>query len=278
MICAKLTGGIGNICFIASTAYALALDHKDRVVFDVSGIPLNNRDRDHEGWFKTIFRKIDERTIETDITYSEPSFSFSPIPYQQNMKIFGYFQSPFYFDHRKKKIVDLLTDYKKEIYASLGTYLASFSRNMISLHVRRTDYIDSQHTHIVLPENYYGNAIKQMKRFLGRSYKNYLFLIFSDDIDWCKKQPVFRNIRCHFVEETDPPAGTPVDVFQLYLMTMCKHHIIANSSYSWWGAYLNESPGKIVIAPSKWFNSGNSGGKGPNDWSTIYCNNWVLCT
>jgi hypothetical protein len=89
------------------------------------------------------------------------------------------------------------------------------------------------------------------------------YIIFSDDISWCKENLSFLNNKIFIEGNTD---------FQdLYLMSKCKNNIIANSSFSWWGAWLNTNKDKIVIAPKKWFGISNS----HLDTSDLYCNNWV---
>ena len=118
----------------------------------------------------------------------------------------------------------------------------------VSLHVRRTDYIDKEHNHIhnICSETYYKNAIDEVRN----KYPNAVFFIFTDDKEWCKKH--FRGPN-FFVVDLDEASKT--DIAEMTLMSRCKHHIIANSSFSWWAAWLNDNPGKLVIAPNKWINN-----------------------
>ena len=120
----------------------------------------------------------------------------------------------------------------------------------VSVHVRRTDYVnngfyvdlghhqhaDMHHQHADMSDNYY---VRAMDMFPGEK-----FLVFSDDIEWCKQSPLFKG--CEFSEGKD-------EVEDLNLMMSCKSHIIANSSFSWWGAWLGINPDKKVIAPKQWF-------------------------
>ena len=272
MIYAELLGGVGNISFIVASTYALALDNNDKAVFSLKLSSITHR-RNEEWWFQTFFRKINRRNHKVKMIYKEPDFTFKKISYYPDMGLKGYFQSSKYFDHRRNEIVELFTDYKNDIINSLQLKLDLLPGKKISLHIRRADYINLQHTHNVLPIKYYENAVLTIKKKLDKDYKNFTYLIFSDDIEWCKTQNFLKNLsNVHFVEDSDPLTKGPVEIFQLYLMSMCEHNIIANSSFSWWGAYLNTSPQKIVIAPSKWFNSG-----GPQNWQDIYCKNWIKC-
>ena len=276
MIYAPLLGGIGNLSFIVATAYALALDNNDEAVFSEALSSITHR-KNEKWWFQTYFRKIKRKNVKSKMTYKEPRFTFNKIPYHPNMKIHGYFQSARYFNHRRPEILELFTDYKQDILKSLRLKLDLLPGKKIALHIRRADYLKLQHTHNVLPMTYYKNAVNILKKSLGADYKDYMYLVFSDDTDWCKKQTFLKKLPdVHFVEDSDALTKGPVEVFQLYLMSMCDHNIIANSSFSWWGAYLNENPNKIVVAPKIWFNAQGSGGNGPRDWSTIYCKSWLV--
>ncbi len=272
MIYAELLGGVGNLMHIISTAYALALDNNDEAIFSQTLQSITHR-RNEKWWFNTIFRNIKRSSHKPKYIYKEPKFTYSKIPYHPDMKIHGYFQSAQYFNHRRTEILQLLTDYKQDILLSLQLKLNLLPGKKISLHVRRGDYIKLQHTHHVLSIKYYQTAVKIMKDNLGSEYKDYIYLVFSDDITWCKKQNFLKNLPdVHFIEDSDAITKGPVEVFQLYLMSMCEHNIIANSSFSWWGSYLNLNPNKIVVCPKTWFAKG-----GPPDWSTIYCKNWIRC-
>ena len=277
MIYSPLLGGIGNLNFIIATTYALALDNNDEAVFS-TGLNSITRRKNENWWFRTLYRKIARSTPRTKMTYKEPRFTYQKIPYYPNMKLQGYFQSPHYFNHRRQDILELFTDYKQDILTSLQLKLDLLPGKKISIHIRRADYLKLQHVHHVLPMTYYKNAVEIMKKSLGADYKDYIFLVFSDDTEWCKKQDFFKKLPdVNFIEDSDPLTKGPVEVFQLYLMSMCDHNIIANSSFSWWGAYLNENPNKIVVAPETWFNKPPKG-RGPPNWNTLYCKDWVKCS
>ena len=131
--------------------------------------------------------------------------------------------------------------------------------NSISIHVRRGDYNSSawSKTHDVIKDKtYYSNAIN----YLNEKIKNPHYYIFSDDIPWVKENLEF-------------PGSTFVDhnkgknaYIDMYLMSLCKHNIIANSTFSWWGAWLNKNENKIVIIPERWLNTKNCPGIYPSGW------------
>jgi hypothetical protein len=118
----------------------------------------------------------------------------------------------------------------------------------VSLHIRRTDYVDAEHIHIhnICTEKYYKSAIDEVRK----KYPSAVFFIFTDDKEWCRQH--FRGPN-FFVVDLDEDANT--DLAEMTLMSRCKHHIMANSSFSWWATWLNDNPSKMVIAPSKWINN-----------------------
>ena len=125
----------------------------------------------------------------------------------------------------------------------------------IALHVRRTDYLKNPN-HTTLDLDYYKKALKKFNRTLR-------VIIFSDDPEWCQDQELFSDDRFMVSESGD-------QYIDMCLMTLCQHHIIANSSFSWWGAWLSDSDD--VVAPSKWFGAGNSG----KDTKDLYAEGWQV--
>ena len=116
----------------------------------------------------------------------------------------------------------------------------------MSLHVRRGDYVTNQKfamVHGTLPLAYYENAMKHIEQ----NVENPRYFLFSDDPEWAVE-----HIRSHHKIDV-VSGGSATEGEELSLMALCKHHIIANSSFSWWGAWLNQKAGKIVIAPKSWF-------------------------
>src|SRR5690606_26072631 len=117
----------------------------------------------------------------------------------------------------------------------------------VSLHVRRGDYVQLQSAHNfhgVLPLTYYKRAILLLKEKLER----FTIFVFSDDLDWVRSNLQAETPVVYVDYRSDDKTAT-----DLALMSLCKHNIIANSSFSWWGAWLNRNPGKQVIAPKPWF-------------------------
>ncbi|EGR2249898.1 alpha-1,2-fucosyltransferase, partial [Vibrio parahaemolyticus] len=118
------------------------------------------------------------------------------------------------------------------------------SVNSVSIHVRRGDYLNSPALSGLAPLWYYRNAIKHLEE----NTNNPTYFVFSDDIQWCRDNLALSN--AHYIDW-----NIGEDSYKdIQLMSLCKHNIIPNSSFSWWGAFLNENSDKIVIAPETWGN------------------------
>jgi hypothetical protein len=166
----------------------------------------------------------------------------------------GFYQSEKYFKHIEESIREDFTfkDYILEPCASSFDF-----DEVIALHVRRTDYVSNSANHPPCDLAYYEKALEHFDVDIP-------VIIFSDDIEWCNSQPLFESDRFMISDSLD----TYVD---LCLMSMCHYHIIANSSFSWWGAWLAKS--KKVIAPSRWF--GTDGNTAKNNTQDLYLPGWI---
>jgi hypothetical protein len=169
--------------------------------------------------------------------YRDPSFSYRDIALAGDTSLLGYFQSERYFAHCAQEIRSLFT-LQPRLLQSLRAQCAPLLREKTcSMHVRRGDYVGNPLFANLAAGGYYEEA---MRRFDADT----LFVVFSDDIPWCRQR--FRAHRCAFV-------GGMTEIGDLTLMSLCDGHIIANSSFSWWGAWLDAKPDKRVIAPAAWF-------------------------
>jgi hypothetical protein len=257
----KLQGGLGNNLFQIACAYAYSLRHNKELILtnEKFGITHNGLDT-----YK------DNILVEVDFTekcnlskfkgYNEPFFHYQEIPkIEDSIYLNGYYQSEKYFLDFEKEIRELFY-FPAEIRNVIKEkYKEILNKNTCSIHVRRGDYLKFPDHHPVQSVNYYMKAIRTMP-------EDSLFLIFSDDINWCKQN--FPNIenKFMFIEGNK-------DYEDLLLMSLCKNNTICNSSFSWWGAWLNENENKIVVAPSKWFGAANSS---VNNTVDLYCKNWKV--
>ena len=229
MITCLLAGRLGNYMHQVATTYAYSLRHK----MDYA-IPK------HELDYGVLFPNINTEPIETSGLYKHnepPTQYYSAIPYRVNILIEGYFQSEKYY-----------ADYRNEV-VKLFDLPYNMNKGVVSIHVRRGDYV--QHANVFPPvgSGYLGKAVKA---FTDNGFTH--FKVFSDDIEWCKEH--FQYYTGATFEYSN---GTKGDIYQdlqdMIDMSCCEHNIIANSTFSWWSAWLNQNPNKIVVCPSalNWF-------------------------
>lgn len=193
-----------------------------------------------------------DRPIVMEGTFSFDEKFFNNCP--DWVSIQGFFQSEKYFKHIEDEIRSDFT-FKDEILEPCKQMISQLDTSPIALHIRRTDYItDPNHT--VLGLNYYKKALEK--------FGNGQVLVFSDDSEWCNKQKLFSGDRFLISEKNS-------NYVDLCLMSLCSSHIIANSSFSWWGAWLSNS--QKVIAPSGWFLGSNNDNIDTKD---LIPENWIV--
>lgn len=241
MIYSVLKGRIGNNLFqIAvgcSLASRLCTDYKAYIPDFILPEPDKCTLRNYLSQFSdNILRSIEftDKVPDNIIKYSENGdLAFREIPLADNIILDGYFQSEKYFD---LELVRHLFSIDRQTEEYISTKYGDLLRQGVtSINVRRGDFVKQPHLHPVCSMIYYNKAID----YIGRDRP---FIVISDDIDWCRKH--FRGDNFHFVDD-EPP------ITDLYLLTKCKNNIISNSSFSWWGAWLNSEPDKLVIAPAE---------------------------
>jgi hypothetical protein len=158
----------------------------------------------------------------------------------------GYFQSAIYFRCIAQRIADEFTFPQPGVYGRQMAAQIKGTKNSVAIHVRRGDYLKPVKTafHGLLPLTYYRRAVEKMESMEDDLH----YFIFSEDAEWCRNQFTFLK-----KTPTIVVADQQNHWEDMYLMHLCRHQIIANSSYSWWAAWLNHDPDKVVIAPQNWF-------------------------
>lgn len=242
-------GKLGNQMFQWAALFGISKAHNDEEFVFSPGRLLD------------IFKITDGINFENykaegpKFIYQERSFDFAPECVDpraivSGIDFRGYFQSELYWKHSKDKLLKQFT-FKKP-------YKFENEYDFVSVHVRRGDYLQLQNTHPCPTVEWYE---EQMNKFENRK-----FVLFSDDIQWCKSAFSQLDKEIFFVDNVEN------DFEELSLMTTATDAIIANSSFSWWGAYLgpHQRNGR-VIAPKKWF-----GDAGPKKWDSIYCVGWEI--
>lgn len=289
MIVVELLGGLGNQLFQYALGRALSVKRGVQLKLDLSSFrnyPLRNyrlgnfriqaeiaSDEDvlqcgyGQGLIGTA-QKIRDRMNPwyARRVVREKSFPFSEdiFKVRDNTLIKGYWQSEKYF-------IDIASELRREIVPnsemspeSRAILSEITSGESVSLHVRRGDYVENPVTnayHGVCSQDYYRRAVEFIRH---KSNDSARFFVFSDDPDWVEGNldigSPFRVVRHN---------GPGNDYEDLSLMSACFSHVIANSSFSWWGAWLCANPDKIVVAPSRWFDGARS------DTRDLLPDNWV---
>lgn len=273
MITTELMGGLGNQLFQVYNLISYCLDSNNTFVLEKHPIlygPIRNYNVYWDNIFKNISSNCKKSLFKFPI-YREPSFSYNKIPLispSQNVKFHGYFQSYKYFDNNLKKINDLLKidELKNEIILK-----NKFDyENTISIHFRIGDYAKLQDFHPLMTAEYY---IKSIDYIIKNTQKNnWKILIFceKDDIDIVNSKLSVIKEKYNQIEFIICDHNLQ-DWEQMLQMSICKHNIIANSSFSWWSAYLNNNKDKIVCIPKKWF-----GNKANHNTEDLYLPNWTI--
>lgn len=255
MIVTKLQGGLGNQLFQWSVSRRLSEKYNTDYYFDTSYF-----DTEHTSLVSKWKLEIDKLNISlkqhtsNSLNVINDNFCYQEI--KNNTFLDGYWQSEKYFIESENEIRKDL-----EIPENIKSYIMNkyniLNKDTLSIHIRRGDYTNLQHIHPLQTIDYYKRAYD----IIGDKSIN--ILLFSDDIEWCKENIKFNNIT--YIEgETN--------IVDMYIMSLCTHNIIANSSFSWWGAWLNENKNKKVIAPLNWFGPGSSFYTGdiiPEKWIKI---------
>jgi hypothetical protein len=238
----RLSGQLGNQFFMVAATVSLSLKNNAVPLFPDFSMQKDQSTNLKENYEK-VFSRLDASppSEEVEYYYREPEFPFHPITYHDNMEMRGWFQSEEYFREHKKEILDLFSP-SEEIVNYLRSKYADIIDHPFAVAVHVRSYLmedPDQKVYVNLGMDYYKAAMVLFP-------EEALFVVFSPQMKWCKENfsSLGKNVR--FVEGEK-------HYHDLYLMSMCKHNIICNSTFSWWGAYLNQNPDKKVIAPSKWF-------------------------
>jgi len=294
MITCNLMGGLGNQIFqiFATISYAFKVKEQFRFL-NVQTLGDGYTTLRYTFWdsffknFKPLLLNHDQFPNNMNII-KERSFKYNELPVNNtninntnvnntninntniNIILSGYFQSYKYFKPYYKTICNLigLEKMKDELLFKCGLKPETF-KNLISLHFRIGDYVKASHCHPILTSNYYKNCLNYYKSLYPEN--NYIILYFCEDDDIETVTNSINELKVLFPEYVFLRGdNTLVDWEQMLLMSLCRHNIIANSTFSWWGAYFNSNEDKIVCYPSVWF-----GKIVNNDTSDLCPDSWI---
>jgi len=284
MLTCNLVGGLGNQLFQIFTTISYAIDSKNSFYFlnaeSLGGDGCTKR----QTYWSSFFARLKPFVIDSFPAMSivrEQGFKFNQIPLyylkDRNVCLHGYFQSFKYFQHNYEticKIIGIKELQKKQLQQLMhdDSLTTTTTTTTISIHFRLGDYKKIPEFHPLMPPKYYERSIEFIQTRIN-SNSNVRILYFCEDADLEEVSLTINALRtkfprCDFVRAPSELS----DWEQMMLMSTCHHNVIANSSFSWWGAYFNPSPNKIVCYPSLWF--GEIAGHDvsdlcPNEWHKI---------
>lgn len=256
-------GGLGNVMFKLAASISLAIDNEVDYIFSNEFLRPVDRittkgDPDYRRFYNNVLRNVKfiNKLPGHYFVHTEKQFNYKEIPYEKgiNLLLDGFFQSEKYFENNKQYIKDLFNP-NQEITDKILTNLPDVY-NYASIHIRRGDYLQYPNHHPQQSIEYYKNAAEIIG--IEKTY-----LIFSDDLDGIKDMFDFLPNKIFYTSGED--------WLDMYTMSFCKDNIICNSTFSWWGAYLNPHEDKKVITTNNWF--------GPvyGNWdiSTLFPEDWI---
>lgn len=289
MIIVKLLGGLGNQMFQFATGRAVAHRLNAELLLDVSAFThYDLRRYELDSWAIRARPATPEELTRAGVSQARPtlvrrlmnlagvglpmnrfqeaSFAYDPriLDVKDPAYLDGYFQSSRYFSDvanelRAEFVLGAPVDEKN---ARVRDQIAAVGTSAVSLHIRRGDYVTNAHTaqyHGVCSLEYYRRAVAH----IAQRCETPKFFVFSDDLEWVRDNLKIDH-EMVLVDANGPNSGA----WDMALMMACRHHIIANSSFSWWGAWLNPHSDKIIVAPQQWFSGATHDTRDlvPADW------------
>lgn len=266
----RLQGGLGNQMFQYVFGRSVSRALGESVSFEKRGDmdAPNSRMAYSLDAFETTVNFTSQTAVKN---YEEPIFAYDPKVYDQpqGTRFVGYWQTEKYFEtvlvHEELSLRAPVSAQSERVAEDITA-----TANSAAIHVRRTDYLHPMNSWMgVMPLSYYGQAMA----YIRERCPDVKFFLFSDDPEWCRQNFPDCRIVDHNKAGTEGK-GPGQEHEDLLLMSLCRHAIIANSSFGWWGAWLGDFSGKIVVAPNQWFN-GTLGGRWTPETSDIIPARWV---
>lgn len=252
-IVGSILGGLGNQMFEVATTCAVAWDNGAEPYFPDYIPHLPHSQTLHHVLFRcALYPPKNEISYE----WSTPMYGYEPIPFVDGMKLSGYSQSQKYFAHYRDRLVQFFAPKDTDVQYIKNKYQMILDHSdSVCVHVRY--YFaekPDEPSFRQYDEEYYEKAMSLFSNEV-------LFVVISDNMDFAKKIISKEGRNVIFIE------NEPVYI-DFYLQTFCKHNIIGNSTFSWWGAWLNQNPAKIVVRPAQWIGGYPDIG-GPDAWIKI---------
>ncbi len=281
MITCNLMGGLGNQIFQIFTTISYAIKTHNEFKFTNATSLGSGTSTVRQTYWNSFFSRLKFFTTSNFPNLHvirEKNFTYNELPIQEminnNILLHGYFQSYKYFESDYEFICKIigLTNMKENVLKKMN-YDLDYLKNTISLHFRLGDYKSLQHFHPIMPKEYYEKCLHYILNHCGDSNNGLNVMYFCEDDDIDDVQIKIMYLSDKFPEVRFARGENKLEDWeQMLLMSCCHHNIIANSSFSWWGAYFNSWDDKIICYPSIWFGERaniNTDDLCPPNWTKI---------
>ena len=280
MIYIEIMGGLGNQLFQIFTGISYAIDNKTsfKIKFNKADLispvdRISKRPTYWDNFLNSISGFTYTERPRLPVFKEMESFKYNKIPsVTEDFILFGYYQSYLYFENNKDTIKRLLNiDKNREIIKNENL---NFFKNKkpISMHFRIGDYAKATHVHPILDIEYYRQALKILSKKIPNLSRDYYIMFFFEPIDKDIVNEKIQLLKTEYPDIEFQPCNENIEDWkQMLLMSNCSHNILANSTFSWWGAYFNTNPKKIVCYPSIWIST-------VNNIDNLFLENWNKIT
>jgi hypothetical protein len=256
MLVPALKGGLCNQLFTIAATYSKSIDLNCEMAINYNLPHYAMQGFTPDRYRDNLYKNIPETNYVPAYKYSEPTWSFTPLPDCTDMLIDGYLQSGKYFKNNLNKIRDLFY-FPENIKNKIWNFLAQFNnKKIIGMHVRRGDYLASgcRERHFLCTYEYFKQALQNFPN-------EYIKIVCTDDIQNC--QDILQIPNTYIMENN-------TEIEDLFLISQCDNVIMSNSSFSWWGHFLGKQK-ETVVAPTRWFTRLDN-----TNFQDIYEESWIL--
>jgi hypothetical protein len=255
---AYIMGGLGNQMFQVAHAVCQGFKNKKPSVFEPITFTPMGQSKPITNYMDNIFRNIsftdnikDKKNVYEQ-TWNEPKLNFL---WDNNIEFYGYFQSSKNFFGYDKEMQILFEPTEQFIQYINNKFEDLKNKRTTSIHIRRGDYLTINNILPTLHISYFKKCIDELEKDTD------IFFVFSDDMEWVKNN--IKHEKIIYVNNNK-------DYEDLWMISLCNNNIMSNSSFSWWGSFLNKNKNKRVLCPNIWF-----GPNGPNPYDNVYVGDWI---
>ena len=259
VVSCNVMGGLGNQLFQIMTCISYGIDNHKKIIipYNDSSLGVTSRKTYWDSLLQSFIIFTNKSRVnnipDKILSYKEKRFAYDNIDlYPDSVYLKGYFQSYRYFDNNIQKILRMLRmdNIKQQIYQENKSYFEGVTNDICAIHFRLGDYTHLQDYHPLLNVDYYISALTNLCE--TKNISQVLYFCQEQDNEIVEKH--IETMQSKFIHIVFVKTDDNIcDWKQMILMTLCNHHIIANSTFSWWGAYLSSHSHKKVLYPSIWF-------------------------